>query len=153
MSAPLTAATHLEIIATGPSYSAVIVAEIGAFSASMQHSLITAEPHVQVRAVRGYLGVQCDTVHSIRAFRPGDPGRRPLTYDEITAGDPVTVTTRANMPARVLSKFRSREPAPGAPVGTEYVNLEAVDTGARCVNHPHQLERRTEIPTQEAKPR
>lgn len=64
-----------------------------------------------------------------------------MTYDEVQTGQDVIVTSRGNLSARVLDKFKSQQDSPypdGAPAGTEYVTLRA-DNGVEFFNYPEQL--------------
>ncbi|GAB4590297.1 hypothetical protein [Nocardia sp. IFM 10818] len=68
-----------------------------------------------------------------------------MNYDDITPGQPVTVTTRGDLPAIVQRKFTTNvTPCDGFgnPPGTEYVELTSADNGAWFFNYPHQLEPR-----------
>ncbi|GAB4590298.1 hypothetical protein [Nocardia sp. IFM 10818] len=69
--------THVEITATGDGYRAVIVAEIGLFSRSVQDTITTDPRRVQAHTVRAYFGLRCDTVESVRAIRPDAPEGQP----------------------------------------------------------------------------
>jgi hypothetical protein len=64
-----------------------------------------------------------------------------MTYEDVHIGQDVIVTSRGDLSARVVGKFRSQQNSPypdGAPAGTPYVALRA-DNGVECFNHPSQL--------------
>jgi hypothetical protein len=65
-----------------------------------------------------------------------------MQYDEIEIGQNVIVTTRDNVSARVIDKFKSSEDSPipgGPPAGTEFVTLRRADNRVTFFNYPHQL--------------
>lgn len=66
-----------------------------------------------------------------------------MNYDDIELGAPVTVTTRGNIPAVVVGKFKSSSAGYGIPAGTEYIQLERADRNeGKFLNYPQQLKPR-----------
>lgn len=60
-------------------------------------------------------------------------------YDSLQPGDHVIVTTRGNIRATVVKKFKSQSASTTKPAGTEYVEVETSD-GSAFFNYPSQLE-------------